>query len=75
MSDAINDIELAGRLAAAVEKIKAEAMGFNMGKMFPELMPGDEIDIAYSLLENIWQGRRSLTLKIKDLKLRKQMVK
>ncbi len=58
-----------------IEKIKAEAMGFNMGKMFPELMPGDEIDIAYSLLENIWQGRRSLTLKIKDLKIRKQMVK
>jgi single-stranded-DNA-specific exonuclease len=58
-----------------IEKVKAEAMGFNMGKLFPKLMPGDEIDVAYSLMENIWQGRRSLTLKIKDLKMRKQVVK
>jgi single-stranded-DNA-specific exonuclease len=44
-----------------------EAVGFGMGSKFADLKVGNEITFAYVLDENIWNGRRNLQLRIKDL--------
>lgn len=44
-----------------------QAIAFGMGKKDSQINNGDIIDIAYYLSENIWNGRSSLQLKIKDL--------
>lgn len=42
-----------------------EAVGFNMSESMPH---GDLVDIVFSLDINVWNGRRSLKLRIKDLR-------
>lgn len=46
-----------------------EAVGFNMGENFQKLSKDQEIDVAYGIEENIWNGITNLQLKIKDLRL------
>ena len=46
------------------------AIGFSLGKRFPDLLPGNRIDIAFTLCENTWNGRTSLELKLVDMRLR-----
>lgn len=43
-----------------------EAIGFGMGEKRANLRPGFKIDLVYSLSENVWNGKKSLQLKIKD---------
>lgn len=43
-------------------------IGFGFGHLAAKLRPGDLIDIVYNLEENIWQGRRTLQLKLKDIR-------
>ncbi|MBI3443426.1 single-stranded-DNA-specific exonuclease RecJ [Candidatus Woesebacteria bacterium] len=45
------------------------AIAFNMGNLFTQTGPGTNIDIAYNLEENIWNGNKNLELKIKDIKI------
>lgn len=45
------------------------AVGFGMGDTESELKPGSKVDVAYTLSKNEWQGRRSLELVIKDVKI------
>ena len=45
-----------------------EAIAFGLGGIYPKLSPDTKIDIAYTLEENTWNGRKSLQLKVKDLK-------
>lgn len=45
-----------------------EAIAFGMGEMGQQLKIGQKIDIAYTIDENEWNGRKSLQLKIKDIK-------
>lgn len=45
-----------------------DAIAFGMGQRVLEFDNGDYIDIAYTVDENIWNGRRNLQLKIKDIK-------
>lgn len=48
-------------------KFKFDAIAFGMGKYLGKL--GEEIDVAYNLEENVWNGVRNLQLKVKDIKL------
>lgn len=46
-----------------------DAIGFGMGEHYENLISNKPIDIAYVISENEWQGRRTIQLEIKDLKL------
>lgn len=45
------------------------AIAFTMGELKSKLKPGDTINIAYTIDENIWNGKKQLQLKIKDIKI------
>ncbi|MEA2020432.1 MAG: single-stranded-DNA-specific exonuclease RecJ [Patescibacteria group bacterium] len=45
-----------------------EVIGFGMGHKAAKLQLGDVVRIVYSLLENKWNGKRSLELKAKDIR-------
>ena len=44
-------------------------IGFGMGEHYESLIANKPIDLAYVITENEWQGRRTLQLEVKDLKL------
>jgi len=44
-----------------------DAIAFGMGNMYPGLKSGAVIDIAYTIDMNIWNGRKSLQLKLRDI--------
>ncbi len=44
------------------------AIGFNMGDKLEKLVPETKLDLAFSLLVDTFNGRKSLTLKLKDMK-------
>ena len=48
-----------------------DVIGFNMHEYEPILRPGDvqEVDIAYVLEENNWNGRRTIQMRLKDIHL------
>ena len=46
-----------------------DAIYFGGGEIYSTLTPDTKIDIAYQLEDNTWNGRKSLQLKIKDLKI------
>jgi single-stranded-DNA-specific exonuclease len=46
-----------------------EAIAFNMSDCFEKLSEGVHVDIVYSVEENIWKGKSTIQLKIKDLKI------
>lgn len=51
------------------ERVVAEAIGFNLGEWGDQLKEGSLVDLAASLTENVWQGRRKIVLKVEDLRL------
>ena len=60
-----------------IEKAEAEVVlststfdgiGFNLGFWGKELKEGDVVDLVYNLDKNIWNGKETLQLKVKDLK-------
>ena len=46
-----------------------DAIAFGQGNIYPELNPEVKLDIAYNVEENVWNGNKSLQLKIKDIKV------
>ncbi len=46
-----------------------DAIAFRMGDMFDSLRVGSKIDVAYSIDNNTWNGKTTLQLKIKDIKI------
>jgi len=46
--------------------LKFVALGFSMGVAHPNLKAGDVIDAVFGVEENIWNGRSSLELRLKD---------
>jgi single-stranded-DNA-specific exonuclease len=50
-----------------MSNVQYDAIGFSMGDREKGIKVGDAIDIVYTIDENIWNGRRSLQLKIKDI--------
>ncbi len=69
------EAKLVGRDSKHVKfKLKKEnkvfdGIAFGAGGIYSKLSSDSKIDIAYSLEENVWNGNKSLQLKIKDLKL------
>lgn len=57
------------RMRLSVAGSSFEAVGFNLSACMPQ---GDTIDIAFSMDINVWNGRRSLRLRIKDLRASEQ---
>ncbi|MDA8235956.1 MAG: single-stranded-DNA-specific exonuclease RecJ [Clostridia bacterium] len=45
-----------------------DGIGFNLGRYALGVQPAEEIDLAFALDRNEWNGRVSLQLKVKDLK-------
>lgn len=45
-----------------------EAIGFKMGDLYGKLQNGRYIDVAYRINDNVWNGRTTLQLKLKDVK-------
>ena len=48
------------------------AIAFAMGEYYLKLKPGSKLDIVYSLVQNTWNNKSDLQLKIKDLKIRNE---
>jgi single-stranded-DNA-specific exonuclease len=44
-----------------------DSIFFGGGEMYSDLKSGSTVDIAYSVEENIWNGYKSIQLKVKDL--------
>ena len=43
-------------------------IGFNMGERMPWLREQDQFDILYHIEENVWKDKRSIQLKILDIR-------
>src|SRR3989344_479699 len=56
------------RLRVAQQGSVFNAIAFNRGDYYMRLSPGEPVDIAYSLLQNTWNGNTKLELKIRDIK-------
>lgn len=46
-----------------------DTIGFNMHEYLPSIRNGEAFDIAYVLEENLWNGRRTLQMRLKDIHL------
>lgn len=46
-----------------------DSIFFGGGEMYSKLAPDKKVSVAYQLDENVWNGNRSLQLKIRDLRL------
>ncbi|MCG8374447.1 MAG: single-stranded-DNA-specific exonuclease RecJ [Balneolales bacterium] len=46
-----------------------DAIGFNMHEYLPAVRDGNPFDIAYVIEENLWNGRRTLQMRLKDIHL------
>lgn len=44
-----------------------DSIFFGGGEMYPDLKTGSSIDVAYVLQENLWNGRSSLELLVRDI--------
>lgn len=49
--------------------VALEAIGFGMGEWGGKIKTGDTISVAYTIGENTWNGKTSLQLKIRDIKM------
>ncbi|HJX59114.1 single-stranded-DNA-specific exonuclease RecJ [Candidatus Woesebacteria bacterium RBG_19FT_COMBO_47_8] len=56
------------KLRLAKDGINFEAIGFGLTKRFTDLGQAEKMDIVYCLDENVFNGRKSLQLKIKDIR-------
>ncbi len=45
-----------------------EAIGFNMAEYYEKIIQNIPIDIAFSIGENEWKGRKTIQLELKDIK-------
>ncbi|MFZ2187675.1 MAG: single-stranded-DNA-specific exonuclease RecJ [Candidatus Moraniibacteriota bacterium] len=45
-----------------------DAIGFSLGRTFPDLERGELLDIAFQLSENTWNGSTTIQLKLVDMK-------
>ena len=44
-----------------------DSIFFGGGEIYSKMIPGSKIDITYQVEENIWNGYKSIQLKIKDI--------
>lgn len=57
-------------LASSDGARRFDAIGFSLGTAFPDLREGERLDVAFTLNENVWNGRTSLQLKLADIRRR-----
>jgi len=55
---------------SSLKPLIIDAVAFNLGYLYGQLAQGTTVDLAYTLDTNEWNGRRSLQLKIRDVKQR-----
>ncbi len=46
-----------------------ESIGFNMAEHYEKLIQNSPVDIAYVIGENFWNGKKTIQLELKDIKL------
>jgi single-stranded-DNA-specific exonuclease len=61
------------KLKVMKDGCELDLIGFNLGDYLPFLKKGTQIEIAYSLEFNTWQGRTSIQGKLKDLHFEKDI--
>jgi len=47
-----------------------EAVGFRMGNLYSQIIPGKPVDVVYSVEENSWKGKTNLQLKLKSINVK-----
>ena len=62
------------KLFVKQDKTPFESIGFNMAEYYEKLVQNTSIDIAYVINENEWNGKKSIQLELKDIKLGTQNV-
>jgi len=62
------------KLFVKQDKTPVESIGFNMAEYYERLIQNTPIDIAYVITENEWNGKKSIQLELKDIKLSGQNV-
>ena len=62
------------KLFVKQDKTLVESIGFNMAEYYERLIQNTSIDIAYVINENEWNGKKSIQLELKDIKLGGQNV-
>ncbi|HBF38501.1 MAG TPA: single-stranded-DNA-specific exonuclease RecJ [Firmicutes bacterium] len=58
------------KLKVSDHHVVCEGIGFNMGFIQPELATTSEVDVAFSLEENNWNGNIQVQLNLKDVVVR-----
>lgn len=56
------------RFNVTQDERRLDCIGFNLGELRPRLLKGGEIDLAYLVEENTWQGRTTIQLRVKDIR-------
>ncbi|HOP74081.1 MAG TPA: single-stranded-DNA-specific exonuclease RecJ [Bacillota bacterium] len=56
-------------------RIIREGIGFNLGAIYEQLAVAQEVDVAFSLEENVWNGMSSVQLNLKDLRVAGEQIK
>lgn len=56
------------KLSLQGSTLKVEAIAFSFGHLAQKLAPGQLIDITYTIEKNVWNGKKDLQLKIKEIK-------
>lgn len=52
-----------------------DGIGFNLGAAYPELAAAREVDVAFTLEENIWNGNSTVQLNLKDVRATGEPIK
>lgn len=69
----VTDARLVGREANHMKitvkqgNVSREGIGFNLAQSVPLPKPGDKVALAYAVIENEWNGKTTLQLKVKDI--------
>jgi single-stranded-DNA-specific exonuclease len=50
------------------------AIAFGLGYLAEKLVMGKDVEVAFSLTLNVWNGKTNLELKVKDLKIKEESV-
>ncbi len=57
------------RFNVAQDDRRLDCIGFNLGDLRPRLTDGrNDVDLAYLVEENTWQGRTTIQLRVKDIR-------
>ncbi len=56
------------RFHVSQDERRLDCIGFNLGDLRPKLINGSDVDLAYLVEENTWQGRTTIQLRVKDIR-------